>query len=138
MRLSWPIALVIILFCSSCAMQRASDAASAQKILINKSKEEIFTCMGIPKKKATIGDTTIWLYKSTNGYSTKHKGSASTKVFNTNEITFGLSDEIRVRRFCVVQIVIKNDKVISVNYNGPTGGFLTEDEQCAYAVQNCL
>jgi hypothetical protein len=36
-----------------------------------------------------------------------------------------------------VNIVMTNGVVSEVNYTGPTGGLLTQGEQCAYAVQNC-
>jgi hypothetical protein len=41
-------------------------------------------------------------------------------------------------RFCTVNIVMANRAVQSVNYKGPTGGLLTEAEQCAFAIRACL
>ena len=32
---------------------------------------------------------------------------------------------------------MNNGYVSRVNYSGPTGGLITEGEQCAFAVQNC-
>jgi hypothetical protein len=34
--------------------------------------------------------------------------------------------------FCNVSIVMTKDSVSQVNYSGPTGGLLTEGEQCAF------
>lgn len=119
-------------------MQRAEEAQKAKTKLIGMSSEEIFSCMGIPSKKGKVGDTEIWLYKSGDGWSMKHKKSVKTTVSGAIENAFTLGDEFYHRRFCNVSIVMMNNRVAKVNYNGPTGGFMTEDEQCAYAVKNCL
>jgi hypothetical protein len=42
------------------------------------------------------------------------------------------------QRFCKVDIVMTKGVVSEVNYSGPTGGILTQGEQCAFAVQNCV
>jgi hypothetical protein len=49
---------------------------------------------------------------------------------------FGSS--VTTARFCKVDVVFNGSRVARVNYSGPTGGLLTEGEQCAYAVSNCV
>jgi len=125
-------------------MQRAKDAEAAQKQMAGMSKEQIFACMGIPTRKATEGGTEIWLYKSGNDRSEKSKakstlsGTNDTSLFQDLTTSLTLEDEVREKRYCTIQIVLKADHVSAVHYTGPTGGFLTEDEQCAYAIRNCL
>lgn len=121
-----------------CAMQRAVDAGTAQRQMVGMDKEQVFACMGIPHKTATVGGTEIWSYKSGNGWSTKTSSTTSTSLTNDFTAAFALKDETREKRFCTVQIVMAQDHVKAVHYNGPTGGFLTEDEQCAFAVRNCI
>ena len=57
-------------------------------------------------------------------------------AYNGSSTGFGSS--VSHRRFCVVNIVLHDGAVSAVNYNGPTGGLLSQGEQCAYAVQNCV
>jgi len=129
---------------AACAMQRAQDAETAQKAMRGMTKEQVFTCMGIPSRKATQGSTEIWLYKSGNDRTEKNKtkssisGSNSSSLFDDLTTSLSLEDEVKEKRSCTIQIVLKNESVSAVHYTGPTGGFLTEDEQCAYAIRNCL
>jgi hypothetical protein len=37
-----------------------------------------------------------------------------------------------------VNVVMTAGRVSSVNYVGDTGGLITQGEQCAFAVQNCV
>lgn len=132
--------LALLSLLSGCAMQRAADAQTAQKMMVGMDKEKVFTCMGIPKKKATEGKTEIWAYESGDRRITRNKQrvSSSKDFANSFAASLGFEDEVRTARFCTVQVVMTDGKVSTIHYNGPTGGFLTEDEQCAYAVRNCL
>jgi hypothetical protein len=123
---------------SGCAYQRAEEAQEAKGKLVGMNKEQVFTCMGIPKKKAKEGETEIWSYKSGNGYAIKNKSSTSTGLSRNWNAGLSFGHETRENRYCKVEIVMKENIVINVLYSGPTGGFFTEDEQCAYAVRNCL
>jgi hypothetical protein len=131
----------------ACAMQRAEDAALAQKAMVGMSKARVFACMGIPKKKAIEENIEIWSYKSGNDY-TEHAsnrttfsakrymyGDGYTDVFGDS---LGFGEGSSEKRYCIVQVVMTEGKVQAVNYTGPTGGLLTDDEQCAFAVRNCL
>jgi hypothetical protein len=136
-----------LLALTACAMQRAQDAEEAQRRMIGLTKERVFACMGIPNRKATEGNIEIWSYKSGNEHreTSSHRTTFSAKRYvSDDDVTdvfgssFGLGDSVSEKRFCTVQIVMTDGKVEAVHYNGPTGGFLTDDEQCAYAVRNCL
>jgi len=138
--------LCAFLFCG-CAMQRAQDAEEAQRRMVGMDKEKVFACMGIPKRKGIEGNTEIWLYESGNRRVDRARETASVRrssrsgeydIFDSLGAGLELSDEVRTSRFCTVQIVMNDGRVTAVNYNGPTGGFLTDDEQCAFAVRNCL
>ena len=40
-------------------------------------------------------------------------------------------------RFCTVNVTMMDGRVKRMNYVGPTGGLLSESEQCFFAVANC-
>jgi hypothetical protein len=40
-------------------------------------------------------------------------------------------------RFCTVNVTMMDGRVKRMNYVGPTGGLLSENEQCFFAVANC-
>jgi len=42
------------------------------------------------------------------------------------------------RRYCEVTFVLQNNIVQKVNYSGRTGGLITEGEQCAFVIDNCV
>jgi len=128
-------------------MQRAKEAELAQAHMVGMSGEQIFSCMGIPARKAAHGELEVWLYRSGNERTEKSKNRVSVsgaKDTSGNALmdAFGTSffneEEVKEKRYCLIYVVLKNDKVEAVRYSGPTGGFLTEDEQCAYATRNCL
>jgi hypothetical protein len=41
-------------------------------------------------------------------------------------------------RYCIVNVVMTEDRVSAVNYTGRTGDLTTQGEQSAFAVQNCI
>jgi hypothetical protein len=111
------------------------------------SKEEVFACMGPPTQKSSEGRTEIWTYPSGNGRvdsvaSGGGFGSGSASVngntVNSSESAFVIASGFSKKRFCIVNLVIRDGKVRAVNYNGPTGGLLSKGEQCAYAIENCV
>jgi hypothetical protein len=103
---------------SGCAFQRAEVAQRAQASMIGMPKEQVLACMGPPAQKATEGQTEVWAY-NTSPTIILNQGSGAT-------------------RFCTVNIVMSGEAVSAVNYRGPTGGLLTQGEQCAYAVDACV
>jgi len=91
------------------------------------TKEQILICMGPPKQRAKVNETEVWSYASTNGGGSSYSLSPS---------TFGYGEHYKSN--CTVNVVMKNDQVITVHYNGPSGGWFDSDEQCYYAVQHCV
>lgn len=114
-------AAVVVMLCvtlGGCALQRAEVAQQAQAGMIGMTREKVLSCMGPPAQKATEGQTEVWAY-------------------NTSP-TILLDQGTGATRFCTVNIVMAGGLVSAVNYKGPTGGLLTQGEQCAYAVNACV
>jgi hypothetical protein len=109
-------ALCLVL--SGCAIERSIVAQQAQGDMVGMSKEQILECMGPPMNKAAEGATEAWSY-STNPTINLDRGSGAT-------------------RYCNVTILMTAGNVSAVRYQGPTGGLITQGEQCAYAVDACL
>ena len=95
--------------------------------MIGMPKERVLACMGAPANKAAEGATEVWGYNSGNGMTV---ASASYDRYGGTAVSSS--------RFCTVNIVFTGGQVSAVNYNGPTGGLLTQGEQCAYAVDACV
>jgi hypothetical protein len=108
---------------TGCAFERAQVAQDARGAMVGFSKEQVLACMGPPVNKAVEGATEVWSYPSGNGRVTA---------------AFGNGTATSSQRFCTVNITMTASKVSQINYLGPTGGFLTAGEQCAYAIQNCM
>jgi hypothetical protein len=113
-RLFWPIAIGFALM--ACAVQRAQIANDAQSKMIGLSKEQILTCMGPPLNKAAEGGTEVWSYNSGNSVTPTGDGNG---------------------RYCTINIKMWNGRVGVVDYLGPSGGLLTPNEACAFAVEKC-
>jgi outer membrane protein assembly factor BamE (lipoprotein component of BamABCDE complex) len=119
-RLAVIVACVLI---SACSLQRAEEAQVAQSRLVGMSAERVLACMGPPLNKATLGQTEVWSYGSGN---------------NRTAVSYGNGVAVGTQRFCTVNVVMTGGRVSAVNYSGPTGGLLSRDEQCAFAIENCL
>lgn len=118
---------------SACgSFDRADNAAAARLKMVGMSKEQVLACMGPPKQKAHTGVTEVWSYESTDGQSTSRNLSQKA----TTGTSFGIGEH--ERSFCTVNVVMTNDVVSVVHYNGPRGGFLARDEQCGYAIEHCV
>ena len=111
--------------------QRADDAGHAKSDMIGLGKEKVLACMGIPKHKQTVGSTEVWAYDSTD-HSSSTIGDAPKSAAGT--AWYSMSE----KSSCTVSVVMTNDRVSAVHYNGATGGLLAPDEQCGYAVANCV
>jgi hypothetical protein len=127
-----------LLLCS-CALQRAKLAADAPSQMIGKTKEQVLACMGVPGAKAVEGQTEVWSYNSGNGQ-TVGFGSSSVSVTGGRGYATGsgFGSSVTEQRFCTVNVTMVNGRVDRLNYVGPTGGLLTQGEQCAFVLQNCV
>jgi outer membrane protein assembly factor BamE (lipoprotein component of BamABCDE complex) len=119
--------LVGIIFLAGCSFQRAQVAADAQTAMVGMSKEQVLACMGPPINKAAEGATEVWSYASGNG---------RTDVDAVGGRGWAAGTE--TKRFCTVNVTMASGRVSRINYVGPTGGLLTQGEQCAFALSNCL
>jgi hypothetical protein len=99
--------------------------------MIGMSKEQVFACMGPPASKAVEGETEVWSFNSGNGATV-----ASASVVGQNGFATGVARSSN--RFCIVNVTMVNGSVSRMNYVGPTGGLLTQGEQCAFVLQNCV
>lgn len=143
-----PYLTVLALFMlSGCAFQRSEDALTARQRMVGMTKEQVFACMGLPKRKGIEGNTEIWAYTSGNNRTdssrlstslSRKQNSGSDSLWDDLGSSLTLTETTRESRYCIVQVVLSDNLVKAVNYSGPSGGFLTNDEQCAYAVRNCL
>jgi hypothetical protein len=121
------IALALCGALGGCAFQRAEIAQDARAQMVGMPKEQVLACMGPPANKAAEGATEVLGYNSGNGMT----------VTDASYGRFG-GTAVSISRFCTVNIVFAGGQVSAVNYNGPTGGLLTQGEQCAYAVNSCV
>jgi hypothetical protein len=129
------------------AVERSRVAHEAQDKMLGFKKEQVLACMGIPANKATEGGTEVWSYNSSNdkvvgssfGTATTNASMYGGRGYATGQgNTLGVGVGIASRRFCTVNVVMTKGVVTRINYIGPTGGLMTPDEQCAFAVQNCM
>jgi hypothetical protein len=98
--------------------------------MVGMSKQQILQCMGAASNVQTVGSIESWKYFS-GGESfatTNISGNGNFATASTNVAT----------RYCVINITFSNDVVTNVSYSGRTGGLLSQGEQCAYAVANCV
>jgi hypothetical protein len=117
------LVLLVATDVASCAIERAQIAQDARTSMIGMTKEQALACMGPPANKGTEGATEVWSYPSGNGRTAG---------------TYGNGTATSTSRFCTVNLTMTAGRISDVSYLGPTGGFLTAGEQCAFAIQNCV
>jgi len=123
------VAIVSIASLSGCKYNRVKAAQAAKTELIGMSKNELLSCAGVPDKAASSNGVEFLSYRSggeTNYSANTFYGYNTTTLINSSH------------RFCDITITLKNDKVQRVSYSGKTGGLLTQGEQCAYVLENCV
>jgi len=123
------IAIVSIASLSGCKYNRVKTAQAAKTELIGMSKGELLSCAGVPDRTMSSNGTEFLSYRS--GGETSY--SANT-FYGYNTTTLINSS----RRYCDITIALENDKIQKVSYSGKTGGLLTQGEQCAYVLENCV
>jgi hypothetical protein len=129
-------AVIALVLLSSCArMQRAQVATEAKSAMIGMPKERVLACMGAPAHQAAAGETEVWSYPS--GGDTYSFGTASGSTNMSGDTTISGATQ-SLHRYCMVNVVMMGGKVSDVNYTGRTGGWASQGEQCAFAVQNCV
>ena len=126
MQLKWAF-VPLVLALGGCAMARAQVAQDARNKMIGMTKEQVLACMGPPVQNSAVGQTEVWTYLSGNGAT----NAVASRYANVASISTS-------QRSCTVNVVMADGRVGRVNYSGPTGGLLSEGEQCAFVVRDCL
>ena len=106
--------------------------------MIGMTKEKVLACMGAPTQQASAGETEVWSYPSGGDTNSFAHATSYTNPFVPFGQTNVSGSSHSVRRYCVVNIVMAGGRVTAVNYTGRTGGWASQGEQCAFAVQNCV
>lgn len=117
------VAVAAGLALSACAIARSEVANNAQNQMVGFTKEHVLACMGPPANQATVGATEVWSYGSGD---------------NMTAASYGNGFAVSSSRHCTVNVTMTNGVVSAMNYVGPTGGLLSPNEECAYAVSNCV
>ena len=116
--------------CASSKFGRADLAERAKVELIGKSKEAILMCAGVPVRSQQVENMEFMTY---------YGGGDSDAFFAGGAGSFAGGGVVSVKkRYCEVTFILKNGVVEKVNYSGRTGGLITNSEQCAFVLQNCL
>ncbi len=129
-RLGFLIALGCTALLIGCSSQMADDAAAAKTKMPGMSKEDVLACMGPPKQKAHTGKTEVWSYASGNGHT---NGYGNSYKFSGDTVSYASRD----KSACTVNIVMQDEHVTAVHYNGPRSSMFSPDDQCGYAVEHC-
>ena len=131
MRILFAASLATVLAVSGCAVQRANTANRARSDMVGMSKVDLLSCAGVPVRQAQAEGLEFLTYAG--GGDNLNAGVVTSTSQNT-AIGIGKS----AHKYCEATIVLKDGFVQRVNYQGRTGGLLTQGEQCAFIVENCV
>lgn len=132
MKYAW-VSLVIAALLAGCASTKfgRADLAERAKVgLIGKSKKDILMCAGVPVRSEQAENMEFMTYYSGGDSDAYVAGGAGSSAG-------GGAVSVK-KRYCEVTFILSNGIVEKVNYAGRTGGLITEGEQCAFVLQNCL
>jgi hypothetical protein len=125
---------------AGCAIQRAQTAQDARVQMVGMSSEDILACMGPPENRDSEGNIEVWSYSS--GGRTVGSGTSFGFGFGTGGysggVGVGVNNYSSTDLYCLVNVVMGEGRVREIRYLGPTGGALARDEQCSYAVEQCV
>jgi hypothetical protein len=117
---------------SGCArLHRAEVAAQAQMEMIGMSKKDLYLCAGVPVRQAETEGLEFLTYIGGGDSTSVAVGTAT----SPNTAVSSISTQ---RRYCEVTFVLDNGIVQKVNYQGRTGGWASQGEQCAFVVEKCV
>lgn len=116
--------------CASTKFGRANLAERAKVELIGKSKKDILICAGVPTRSQQAKNMEFMTYYS--------GGDSNIYMADGADSSAGGGTVFAKKRYCEVTFVLRDEIVEKVNYSGRTGGLITEGEQCAFVLQNCL
>ncbi|ADJ27061.1 hypothetical protein [Nitrosococcus watsonii] len=116
--------------CANTKFGRADLAERAKVELVGKSRKDILMCAGVPVRSQQAENLKFMTYYSGGDSDAYVAGEAGSS-------TGGGAVSVK-KRYCKVTFILSGGVVEKVNYAGRTGGFITEGEQCAFVLQNCL
>ena len=135
------ICLMAVGSLSGCAIANADMANKTRLSMVGMSKETLVSCMGIPSSSGVVGNLEVWKYHSGGGSvsSGSSYGNATANLFGNMVTSYasGSSFSSTQARYCVINVTMREGRVASVKYSGPSGGLLTKGSECAYAIENC-
>jgi hypothetical protein len=103
-----------------------------QKInLVGMTKKDLYFCAGVPSRQEKVDNLEFLTYES--GGDSTGVGIGTTTSYST---AIGVVSSHK--RYCVVTFVLSEGTIQKINYQGRTGGWATEGEQCAFVVEPCL
>jgi len=88
-------------------------------------------CAGVPGRSQQVDEMEFFTYHSGGdsvGFA-RRGGSAFSKRWGAISVR---------KRYCEVTFALENGVIKKVSYVGRTGGLITEGEQCAFILQNCV
>ena len=121
------VALLACLSLAACEVQRARLAADAQGSMVGRTKEQVLACMGQPAGKATEGAAEIWSYLSGDGSMDTMQSSGG-----------GWISGVKSQPSCTINFTIVGGRVSKVSYARPNGEPLAPNQQCAFALEDCI
>jgi hypothetical protein len=65
-------------------------------------------------------------------------GNLTTGTYSGTSSATGVGTSFSSTRYCVINLVFQSGAVSAINYQGRTSGLITQGEECAFAVQNCV
>ncbi|MGO9756303.1 MAG: hypothetical protein ACLPNY_06790 [Roseiarcus sp.] len=105
-----------------------SDQIAQQK-MIGLSRHHVRLCLGRPDRRAAIGSTDIWTYRS---------GRAEVPGLFLAPGVNGMASWFVHDPDCAVVVIMTNGAVSQITYRAPDGGPLPLGELCGFAVENCV
>lgn len=130
--------VTLLIFCvlgfSGCAggkFHRTEVAQEAKSSLVGMNKKDLYLCAGVPVRQEKVDNLEFLTYESGGDSTGVGLGTATSS-------STGIGIVASHKRYCVVTFVLSEGIVQKVNYQGRTGGFATQGEQCAFVVEPCL
>jgi hypothetical protein len=111
--------VLMLAACANPSQERADIAEFAKTQLVGVSKAEILACAGTPLRTAIKGNAELLTYVGSSGIA-------------------GTSQKSPKEHYCEVTFLLRRGFVEEVKYSGPSGGFMTQGEECAFVVQKCV
>jgi hypothetical protein len=118
-----------VLLVAACSLRDSRMAHQAQSGLLGFSERDLETCLGVPNRKDSFGETTILSYDGT---------STSTGGVNVTLPVVGGGVSVSGGGYCHLEARLDNDRVTSIRYAGEKDATLAPDAYCAALVRGCF